>query len=650
MNARTLVVICCAGIMLAGCGGRNASPLPNAAGNLLDPAVRAQTETPVKTASGKSAKATLTVVVAVVHSTTPAPRYISAATKGITLSFKGPEKRRETFGLTHASDSHCRDANRVTTCAFKLQVSTGAYTANVAMFDLPPVNGHIPTTAKLLSTATQVPFMVKSGKVNRLKFKPEGVIASLAISGVPGATAGAAFASAQTFVVTAKDADDYVIVGPYETAVTLADSDTTGATTVATSGLDGPPTGELLSSGNVATLNYTGLAIVPATITASATGATAGRGTFTTVLQPIVIKTTDALNPSYVGVDLYATSGAGSTATFTASELGWTNAPYNKTLSASTATGCSTIATMPTSGTSFTATVASSPSAGNCAATIRDPFGQTQAVTLAYTSFSYTGAQQTINIPPGVTQITDDTVGAAGGTGCSDMGVPANAAGLGEEVKGTLAVTPSEPLYVFVGGSPAAQAGGCTPSGRASYSVAGFNGGGSAVADGGGGGGGGSDVRTGSGSMDWSTRLIVAAGGGGAAGFFPGNVGGNAGPATPTGAGQPGTCDGIVGLACAGGGGTQSSGGAAGTPLTGDNGVDGNAGVPGVGGNSAFADGAGGGGYFGGGSGGADTTVNTNGGGGGGSSYVGSATNVTNSQATPNRCDANNNGCITIIY
>ena len=520
------------------------------------------------------------------------------------LSFKGPEKRIKTLGLTHASDSHCRDANRVTTCTIKLQVSAGTYTADVAMFDQSPVNGHIPTTAKLLSTATQVPFTVKSGKVNRLKFKPAGVIASLAISGVSGATAGTAFASAQSFAVTATDADGYVIVGPYETAVTLADSDTTGATSIATSGTDAPPTGELLSSSDTASLNYTGLAIVPATITASTTGVTAVTGMFTPSLQLIVIQA-DAFNPSYVGVDLYATSGAGSTATFSASELGWTNAPYNKTLSASTASGCSTIATLPTSGASFTVTVVSSPSAGNCTAMIRDTFGRSQAVTIAYTpSFAFTGAQRSFTVPAGVTRITVDAVGASGGIGNRNN---TNTPGLGEEVKATLSgLTSGETLYVYVGG-----AGG---PGVDYIPAPGFNGGGPAVYSGGGGGA--SDVRTVN-TQDMAglnARFIVAGGGGGAGGALFGSPnGGNAGFAGGSNGGF------IEFAALAGGGGLQNAPGAGGTLPPGVSGgfagVDGQLGIGG--GNSSISvvdGGAGGGGYYGGGSGygyGSDASSNS---------------------------------------
>lgn len=227
----------------------------------------------------------------------------------MTLSFKGPEKRRETFGLTYASDSHCRDSNGVTTCTFRLQLSTGSYSANVALFDHPPVNGRIPATAKLLSIAKQVPFTVRSGKVNRLKFKSAGVVASLAISGIPAASAGAAFATPQSFTVTAKDADGYTIVGTYSTPVMLTDSDTLGATSIATSGADGPPAKTLLSSSDAATLSYTGRGIPPATIAAAATGATGGSALFSPAGVIIVTLATDATPGTNPGECPAGTSG-----------------------------------------------------------------------------------------------------------------------------------------------------------------------------------------------------------------------------------------------------------------------------------------------------------------------------------------------------
>jgi Glycine rich protein len=633
MTARTLVVICCAGAIVAGCGSRNASPLPNVGGSLLEAAGQAKTATPVK-----STKATLTILVSVPRSTNRSPHHISAAPKGMTLAFKGPEKLRAAFGLTQSSDPHCKDANGVTTCRFTLQQSTGTYTANVAMFNQFPVNGRIPTSARLLSIANDVPFTVRRGKVNRLKLTTEGIIASLAIFGVPDGTAGTAFASAQSFTVTAMDAAGYVIVGRYETPVTLADSDTTGATTLATAGSDNPSAGELLSSSDTATLTYTGLAILPATITASAGGATNGSGTFTPALQPIVINTTDALNPSFVGVDLYATSGTGSTATFGASEIGWTNAPYSKTIAAALSSGCSSIATVtPSSGTSFAATVAASPSAGTCLLILSDGAGQSQAMTLAYSNFAYTGAEQSITIPTSVAKVT---IAASGAEGSSSIfgGTP----GLGAFVTATVGVTAGKTLYVYVGGSGTSGGfnggGGYVTSGTTPYA------------------GGASDVRTSTtglltGDPSTDPRIVVAAGGG-STGAFGAYDGGNGGAVGGSGANGVTTGDDGGG----GGGATQNAGGAAGTTSCGPNGFPGNPGGVGTGGAGYDSNGNGGGGWFGGGGGGAGgmiggytfTCGDDSGGGGGGSSFVESS--ATNVSSTGGGNTVSANGQVTIIW
>ncbi len=124
---------------------------------------------------------------------------------------------------------------------------------------------------------------------------------------------------------------------------------------------------------------------MPATITASASGATSGTATFTPALQAISYS-----GPLVLGspeVDLYATSGTGSTGTFSASEVGWTNTPFDKTLNATMASACSSIATVsPASGTSFTITAVASPTAGICTLTLSDGAGQTKSVTVTYTT------------------------------------------------------------------------------------------------------------------------------------------------------------------------------------------------------------------------------------------------------------------------
>jgi hypothetical protein len=260
-------------------------------------------------------------------------------------------------------------------------VPPGDDTFTITTYDAQNGGGNVVSTA----SAT---FTITPGTANNNAITLNGVPATLTISGVPAGTAGTAFGSAQAFTVTVKDADGNTIVGTYANAVTLADSDASGATSVTTSGTDSPPSGELLSSSDTAALNYDGRAISPVTLTASASGATSGTASFAPALQAIAYS-----GPLYNGnpeIDLYATSGTGSTGTFTASEPGLTGTPYNGNLSISLASGCSSIATAtPSSGTSFTVTVASSPSVGSCTLTINDGLGQTKTVTLTYTTSSF---------------------------------------------------------------------------------------------------------------------------------------------------------------------------------------------------------------------------------------------------------------------
>jgi hypothetical protein len=454
-------------------------------------------------------------------------------------------------------------------------VPPGSDTFTLTAYDEPNASGN------LIATATPT-YTIAAGQANNENVTLNGVPARFSLS-FAGKAPSAGAPTTITLLVTVFDGDGNTIMGSYANAVTLADSDTSGATSIATSGSDNPPANELLSSNDSATVTYSGLAIVPATITATAKSAT-GSVSFAPVLQPITIITSDAQNPSFAGVDLYATSGAGSTGTFSASEVGWTNAPYNQSFAATAASGCSSIATVaPASGTSFTATVAGAPTAGTCTLTLADGSGQTQSVTLAYTQFTYTGGAQSIIVPAGVTSVAITAYGAQGAANAA-------AGGDGGEAQGTFTVTVGQTLYVFAGGQG---------SGVGSGSGGGYNGGGAGFF--GGGGGGASDVRFGNNLIP--SRAIVGGGGGGG-GFDTGTTGGNGG-GTSGSAGGNGTGGGF-----GGGGGTQTAGGGASFFAQ-----------PGGIAYGGYADstsdgGGGGGGYYGGGGG------STTGGGGGGSSYI----------------------------
>ncbi len=248
--------------------------------------------------------------------------------------------------------------------------------------------------------------------------------------------------------------------------------------------------------------------------------------------------------------------------------------------------------------------------------------GTTQVVPHEST-FEYTGSKQSFKVPAGVTQITVDASGAAGGSGNGLRQRLVGRGALGGRVRATIAVTPKEDLAIFVGGSGGEHSG--------------YNGGGEGASKGYGDGGGASDVRKGGDTL--ADRVIVAAGGGGGGGegvycgnknCHHGDRGGNGG-----GGGRDGAAGGDAFGAGGGGGGNQYDGGNGG-----DNGYsqydcNGVEGTLGNGGSTSHgscgaAGGGGGGGYFGGGGGGAGSYVyvrsgggfTPGGGGGGGSSFA----------------------------
>lgn len=243
----------------------------------------------------------------------------------------------------------------------------------------------------------------------------------------------------------------------------------------------------------------------------------------------------------------------------------------------------------------------------------------------------YSGAMQSWTVPAGVTSITVDAQGGAGGLNSDELAY-SDREGYGARVQAVLAVTPGQVLNIFVGGKGSD---GTSVSGGAG----GYNGGGNGnwgfTPYAGGGGGGATDIRIGGTLL---TDRVVVAGGGGGAGL---NCGANMDRG-----GDGGQLIGEDGSTCVSGangvGGTQSAGGAGGIC----GGCSGTAGMPGMigaGGDAGAlsAGGGGGAGYFGGGGGQWS-------GGGGGSSYTDGAYTL----GTPSHTRGVNTGAgtVTITY
>ncbi|MCB0882326.1 MAG: hypothetical protein KDC33_08955, partial [Thermoleophilia bacterium] len=94
----------------------------------------------------------------------------------------------------------------------------------------------------------------------------------------------------------------------------------------------------------------------------------------------------------------------------------------------------------------FRAPARSLPAVAACCALLAPGVASAAPVT-----FNSTGAPQTYTVPAGVTSVRVTAHGAQGGSGYGILpnGCPG---GKGAEVRGTLAVTPGQTLYVLVGG------------------------------------------------------------------------------------------------------------------------------------------------------------------------------------------------------
>ena len=261
-------------------------------------------------------------------------------------------------------------------------------------------------------------------------------------------------------------------------------------------------------------------------------------------------------------------------------------------------------------------------------------------------TFIYTGADQSFTVPPNVTQITFDAIGAGGGTGANADGSSLGTAGTGGEVTGTMGVSPGQVLNIVVAGQGTI--------GNTTSSVSGGFGGTTVSAAGGSGG----FVRGGGGGgashIDFGTTVLVMAGGGGGAVGVDGSIGGNGGPApagdgNSTGSAQNGFGGQTNGVGGAGGNGANpgSTPGTSGGTVPVYTGGDG-----GSGGLEYPSGGGGGGGGYGGGGGGGGNGLAINpgaAGGGGANGAPGSLLNpVTDVKSTGSMNSGN--GSVTITY
>jgi hypothetical protein len=261
-------------------------------------------------------------------------------------------------------------------------------------------------TAKLLSqsSSTATPAVadptvtINAGQANTIPIPLYGDVEQATLATAPGVAGFTANTSgSKSIAITASDADSITITGQFAAPLSLHDGDTVAAYGTMVD-LSGSPSAATIAFNSSADLSnaletYGGIAEVVPTFTLS------GGSLPSSVTSKLYLIATNPITFTPNEVDLYATSGAGSTATFTLYEAGWSNAPYDQTFAFGTGsctigTAANTYAVTATgssNGTySYLDTAPGSAANGKCTVPVSDFPGDTlaQNETLTYTANS----------------------------------------------------------------------------------------------------------------------------------------------------------------------------------------------------------------------------------------------------------------------
>ena len=378
--------------LLAACGGGGGS----VGGTGSPPPAGAPTPRASACASPGTTSATFTFLIpAALQQHGRAPQYVSVNATSATIVLVsvngGPPPACTATTIASLTGAACQSSAGVRTCSVAAPAVPGTDVFSLSVTDSAgDVLGIGGTTVG-----------VTAGVANSGSVTLSGIVAALTLALPSGVTANVP--AAAPAVVTAADASGATITGPapFASPVALADIDPSGATTLY---VNGTASSTLRSPADVVTVRYSGLAIVPPTITATVSYGAAtvsATATLAVMLAPIVTTGTqlDALaptDPNYRQPTLYV-NALGASAAFSAAESGWSNAPFGKTFTATldqnpsdagycNGTGPAAIATV-TSADNLTFTVTGQ-HPGYCKITLADGAGQSLAVWASVTTSS----------------------------------------------------------------------------------------------------------------------------------------------------------------------------------------------------------------------------------------------------------------------
>jgi hypothetical protein len=284
-------------------------------------------------------------------------------------------------------------------------ISASVETCDVSVFAPPGVVSYTFTvenaTEQVLSTINET-FTVTQGQTALQSVMLQSIVSTVNIT-PPALTAGSPLST--PLAVSAADATGNIIAGtaPYNNPITLSDGDTSDATSLSVNGGASAKSVVLQSPADVVTFTYSGFALKPFMLTATANGAT-GAAQVTTALSPIVVTGTTPDSPANGGTmsdpnfnlpTIFFTSTSQKPQTFSASEAGWSGSPFNQlfavALDATTCkSGANAVASVtplsPPGGTTFTATPLN---AGFCKVTVTDGLGQSSILWISVTTTSF---------------------------------------------------------------------------------------------------------------------------------------------------------------------------------------------------------------------------------------------------------------------
>lgn len=290
-----------------------------------------------------------------------------------------PQGIQTTFTATlNKSNPDCTQSSGGLSCMIPVQVPIGSVTFAVTLYSTTNETGSPIASATTTSN-------IVAGQANIVTITPILTNGSIVLSlSNPSPMAGSA--ASITISVSEEDTGGATIVGQYANPITLTDSDKSGATAILVNGTAGST---VANSTDTVTLSYGGLAIVPATISATATNLSSASASFAPTIPAVVLSPTSL---SFIGTSNPQYGDVGPS-TVTASQAGWTGS-YGRQITVTdgtpacnlAATGTSQIVSInTTAGTSFNITPQN---VGGCSLTFTGGGGASTQLPISVTTTS----------------------------------------------------------------------------------------------------------------------------------------------------------------------------------------------------------------------------------------------------------------------